>query len=330
MRKLDDAPRALRESDKTSFGSFRGGLPRMDFGPIERSRLWQLVHKKRWTYAAVSDERVFVGVACVSLGYAATAIAFVLDRKGGRMLADRSLLAPATAIAFHDDGPGQRAARFSFGRTRIEVGDERVVVDLPAEPGGLPVHVAVEREPGGAAEPISAVVPVDGGYANATEKRVQDARGEVVAGGRRFLLDRALVALDHTSGFLARHTVWRWALGLGRAKDGERIALNLVEGFVGEAECGAWLGDVLHPLGEGRFSFDEGQPEAPWKLTTTCGSVDLVFKPAAIHAEHKDMFVVRSKFIQPVGAFEGRITLAGRDLEVTDLAGVTEHQDVLW
>lgn len=331
MRKLDDAPRTLIESGEPSFGSFRGGLPRMDFGPIQRSRLWQLVHKKRWTYAAVSDERVFVGTAVVSLGYAATAIVFVLDRARGAMLVDRSILAPSTAISFTDEGPGHRAAEFSFGRTRIEVGDARVTIDMAAESGGLPVHVAVERaEVEGGPPPISAVVPVDGGYANATEKRIVEGRGEVVAAGRRFLLERPLCALDHTSGFLARHTVWRWALGLGRTDAGERLAFNLVEGFVGEAECGAWLGDTLHPLGEGRFVFDEARPMEPWRLTTTCGNVDLTFKPAAIHAEHKDMLVVRSKFIQPVGAFEGVIKIGGRDVRVDSLAGVTEHQDVLW
>ncbi len=329
MRKLDDAPRALHESGEPSFGSFRGGLPRMDFGPIQRSRLWQLAHKKRWTYAAISDERVFVGVALVSLGYAATAIVFVLDRRARAMLVDRSILAPSAAVTFSDDGPGHRATSFSFGRTRIEVGDARVVVDMAPEAGGLPVHVAAERE-GEGPQPISAVVPVEGGYANATEKRVHEARGEVVAGGKRWLLERPLCALDHTSGFLARHTVWRWALALGRTSEGERLAFNVVEGFVGEAECGAWLGDTLHPLGEGRFTFDEERPTDPWTVTTTCGSLDLTFTPAAIHAEHKDMLIVRSKFIQPVGAFEGRLTLGGRAIRVEGLAGVTEHQDVLW
>ncbi len=301
----------------------------MDFGPIQKSRLWQLTHKKRWTYAAVSDDHVFAGVAVVSLGYVSTALVYVLDRVNGKMLVDRSILAPSTAVTFSDEGSGRRAAHFTFGRTRIDLGDDGITVDVPAEASALPVHLAVETH-GAGPPPISAIVAVEGGHANATEKRIREGRGEVVAGGRRFVLDAPFVAFDHTSGFLARHTVWRWALGLGHTALGERLAFNLVEGFVGEPECGAWLGDSLFPLGEGRFVFDEANPMAPWHVTTTCGSVDLEFQPSAIHAEHKDMLVVRSKFIQPVGSFSGRVRLGQRELAIQAVAGVTEHQDVLW
>ncbi len=310
------------------FGSFRGGLPRMDFGPIPKGRLWKLLHEKRWTYVAVADEKMFAAMAVVSLGYVATAMVFVLDRATGNLLVDRSILGPGTAASFEDAGDGKRKALFRWGRTELSLSDEGCVVDLAGD--HTPIHIVMRPRPGSAAQPIAAVVPIEGGYANATEKRLLDAEVEIVADGRRFLLDRAIAAFDHTAGYLARHTAWRWALGMGFAKSGERIAFNLVEGFVGEAECGGWLGDELFALGEGRFELDMASPLDPWRVRTACGSVDLRFTPKAIHAEDKDMLVVRSKFIQPIGDFDGTITLGGKRFEVERLAGVTEHQDVLW
>jgi hypothetical protein len=300
----------------------------MDFGAIPKGRIWQLLHKKRWVYAAVADANVMVGAAVVSLGYAATALVFVLDRRRRKFLMDKSVLGPAPCASFVDDGSGRRSARFELGRSRIEVGDAGTTVDLAGQ-AGLPTHVFVQTEDRGA-EPIAAVVPIDGGFANATEKRVLGALGEVVAGGQRFVLEDATCALDHTSGFLARHTKWRWALGLGRAASGERVGFNVVEGFVGEPECGVWIDGRLFPCGEGRFEFDAGRPRDAWAVRTTCGSVDVTFRPDGLHREDKDLYVVRSSFVQPAGEFSGSISAGGRTYVVAGLPGVTEHQDVLW
>ena len=280
------------------------------------------------SYVAVADENVFAAMAVVSLSYVATAMVFVLDRHTGKLLVDHSVIGPGAAASFEDQGDGRRKAEFKWGRTCLSLADNGCVVDL----GGArtPTHIVTRPRSLARATPIAAVVPIEGGYANATEKRLSEVSAEIIADGHRFLLDRALAAYDHTAGFLARHTAWRWALGMGFAKSGERIAFNLVEGFVGEAECGGWVGDELFGLGEGRFDFDTERPSEPWQVRTTCGAIDLTFHPQAIHAEDKDMWLVRSKFIQPIGSFEGRVVLGGKRFEVARLAGVTEHQDVLW
>ena len=45
-------------------------------------------------------------------------------------------------------------------------------------------------------------------------------------------------AYDYTSGILQRRTAWRWAFAMGRDTSGAPIAMNLVEGFMGEPACG--------------------------------------------------------------------------------------------
>lgn len=327
MHTLLPAPSALFEGGEPRYGSFRGALPRLDLQAAPVTPYFRFTHEKRWAYVALADARVFVGAAIVGLGYASTAIVFVLDRERGVFLVDRSLLLPGRGASFADHGAIGRSARFVSPGVRLELGDRELCIDLGG-PGGLPVHVSA-RIALLDAPAIGAFVPVQGGYANATEKRVARASGEVVAGGRRFVLDDALAAFDHTHGLLARHTAWRWALGLGRAHDGRTLAFNLVEGFVGEAECALWLGDELVPLGEGRFSYDAANPSAPWAIRTTCGALDLRFEAAAVHQEHKNLGLVRSAFVQPVGHFTGTLRHDG-DVVAINVPGVTEHQDVRW
>ena len=178
---------------------------------------------------------------------------------------------------------------------------------------------------------IAAVGPARHGLVNTTEKRaLLDVRGELEVGDRRFSLDGAFGGYDYTHGLLARHTVWRWAYALGRAKTGERVAFNLVQGFVGEPECTAWVDGEVFPLCEGRFAFDAGSPLSEWRVTTADGAVDLRFTPGGMHSEEKDLGLVASRFVQPAGSYRGTLRVGGRTLDLDGVLGVTEDQEVLW
>jgi len=327
MRNLARPPARLFDPGGPRFGSYKGGLPELDLGPTGRGGLWNYTHKKRWTWGAVADEHVIAAGAIVHLGYASTALAYALDRRTGRLLFDRSVMAPPNAARFDDGGSGKRSATFRTRGVGMSIGDHSVTLDFAD--GAHPFHVGARARSGSVSPPaIGAVVPIDGGYANATEKRLVDSDGEVVAQGMRFVLKDPLVALDHSAGFLARQTTWRWALGLGRTSSGARVGFNVVQGFVGEPECAAWVGDTLVPLGEGRFT--HGDPRSPWRVETTCGALEVLFHPAAVHREDNDLGLVRSRFVQPVGTFEGTLKVGGETVSLSRIPGVTEHQDVLW
>jgi hypothetical protein len=329
---LSLAPLALRSERGLAFGSFTGGLPTLDFGASPRGPLLDFFATKRWSYLAFASDDLFIGCAVVSLSYASSALLFVADRAKKRMLLDESLVGGPLAARFTDRGHGSRSATFNSKRGKLTVGDAGLTVTLDRS-----VSIAVSPEPGVLAPSLGAVVPVAGGYVNATEKRWAKARAvlDLPDGEARFQRSSAgLLGLDHTRGILARATAWRWAFALGRATTGETVVLNLVEGFVGEPECAVWVDGKLIPLGEGRFRYDLARPLAEWQLSTTCGAVDLRFTPFALHAEQKNLVLVRSHFLQPVGGFSGTLRLptghGGRTLFLDDVPGVTEHQDVVW
>lgn len=309
-----------------AFGSYRGPLPRVGAAPLRLAD--RIARRKRWFYLALAADDVWISLAVVRTGYAATAFAFAYDRAARAMLEDRTVLGPTPAARVadgpHDDGP---IARFSFGRSTALFARAGSRLDVRARIGRLEVEAAVDEA--SAPPSISAIANLGEGLWNATEKRaLGKVSGQARVGPRTFDLAGGAAGWDYTHGLLPRHTRWRWAFALGTSVSGAPLAFNLVEGFVGEAECAAFLDGEVHPLAEPRFELDAAHPSRPWRL---CGDgVDLAFEPGAVHAQHTRLVVVRSRFVQPVGVFRGSLRVAGRELRVDGLPGVVEDQDVLW
>lgn len=314
-------------------GSFRGPLPPVDLSPLGLGPLARLVREKRWIYVALATDELLIGAAIVRLGYAANAFAFVLDRASGKLLVDRTAMGLPSAASV---GDGLRAgARFQSGRSALHLAspdDDHLRFTLALPQLELEAELSLDAAP----PPISAIVDLShlarpgAGRVGTTEKRaLVPMKGQALVAGRRYSLDEGLAGTDYTCGYLPRHTAWHWAFALGHARGGERVALNLVEGFNGEPECAVWVDDAIFPVGEGRFTFE--REHHTWRVESACGAVQLDFQPDAVHAERRDLGLVRSRFIQPLGNFRGELRLPGRGpLQLDRVAGVCEDQDVLW
>ena len=312
-------------------GSFRGALARVDYAALGASRAFRFAHHKRWVYAAVATDEIFVATAIVDLGYACNAFAFVLHKETKALLVDCSAVVPGFAGAVSDtSGPGLSATFRSLGiDASILRGSDDDGYELRFKARGLFIDARLDART--LSPPISAIATLGDGLVSATEKRtLLSAAGSVDVGGRRFSLDGAVAGFDYTNGLLARNTTWNWAFLMGRAKSGERVALNLVQGFVGEPECGVWVDEEIHPVSEGRFAFDRSDAMKPWRVTSRAGEVELEFEPMGVHRDASNLGLVRSRFVQPSGVFRGTITVAGRRLELDAQLGVVEDQSVVW
>ncbi len=332
VRELHDVPLAALDGlGRPNVGSYRGIVAHLDVARAAPSSLYRIAHHKRWVYLAIATPDVWIGLAVVDLGYVVNTFAFAWDRQGPRMLFDDSALCPPAVGRVRDADHGERFARF-----RDHKRDVRIARPPRSERWGVEAHypgldLVANLEPATKAPSLTAIVPIDGAIASTTEKHaLLRVSGEARLGGRRIDLDDACGGYDYTCGLLARLTQWRWAFLLGHAKGGERVGLNLVEGFVGEPECAAWLGDELVGLGEGRFEYDRGRPLSPWTVKTTDAAVDLAFEAGGMHAEEQDFKLVASSFIQPVGAFTGAMRIGEKSLEIERVLGVTEDQRTLW
>lgn len=313
-------------------GSYEGPLPPVEYARLGRSLPFRIAHEKAWYYVAIVTPEAFVAVAMLRFGYAASTFAFVFESGSaggapGRFLVDRSVLAPPFMAKY--SGEGGISFRMFGNVARFERAPGAGAFDLEVELGDLAIRARISGSL--RPSPISAVAAVGDGLVSATEKRaLLGVVGEARAGGRRLSLDQGLAGFDRSHGYLPRHTVWRWAYAMGKAESGEKVAFNIVDGFIGEAECAVWVDDQVYPVGLGKFSFDPERPLLPWRITSTCGALDLRFEPGEVHAENKDLVLVKSRFSQPVGHYSGTIKVGGRSLTVSRLLGVTEDQDATW
>ena len=332
MRTLSDVPEIFLDprTGAPAWGSYRGSFRRIELGGLVRDRFERLATEKRWFYGAVAHEKLFIGFAVVDLGYAASAFAFAYE-DGRGLLVDRSLMGVPRLCRVTQKDDRRIDARFVApgASMRVVARDSDPSIELAIRVPGLDLQATLEGR--GAPPALTAVAPIPRGVVNTTEKRVSmPVRGAALIGGRRVELDGALGGYDYTHGLLARTTRWNWAFLLGHAVSGERVGLNLVQGFVGEPECAVWIDGEVHPLGEGRFEHDRDAPERPWRVRTDDGAVDLAFAPGAVHREERDLGLVRSRFVQPIGTWSGTIRAEGRTLVLDRVVGVVEDQDVKW
>lgn len=331
------------------FGTYQGELPEVDLpkllGRWAPARTTRLLKRKRWHYTFVATPEVAALFAVVDLGYSASAFAVALDLAERRPLCDVSFLgAPGPMLSLGDKpGAGLSASfRTLGGKLAIRRGEEderyQVEVDVSrVRTGSLNTFQwAGELLVAGGPPALTVIAPVQGdGLVNVTMKRNGLLSfGSLEAGGKRFRLDGGVGGIDYTQGYLARHTAWRWAFAAGRLSDGTPVGLNLVEGFnesnADANENALWLGDRLYPLARARFEYDAKNLLAPWRLTTVDGAVDLRFQPFYVHREERNLRLIISHFAQPVGFFEGTVTVGGQTLQLSNVPGVTEDQDMLW
>lgn len=314
-------------SGAVAFGSYQGEVGDVDFAPGLVARA---VRHKRWVYGAIVAEALYVGWAVVRLGYASKLFAFAYDANDKRIVSVASRLGPPGVARVGRSSRAAPAAAWSLGRDRVRFGARAGGGrSLSLAVGDVAADLAIDDGPP-AITAICALEDPDAGSpgASLTEKgALLPARGTITIAGRAREVD-ALAAYDYTSGILQRRTAWRWAFFMGRDAAGAPVAMNLVGGFMGEAECAFFTADGVFPLGEGRFTTTK--PLDPWSIETSCGAAKLRFQPEAEHAEEQNLGLVKSLFHQPVGTFSGEVRVGGRTFEIRDVLGVCEDQSVVW
>jgi hypothetical protein len=334
---LRAAPAALLDaSGSPRLGAFAGALEGVDLaalaGPGLRGRLRRLARAKRWTYAlAVSDE-VFAAVAVVEAGWFAGGFAWALDRASGAILWEGSATGLPGVHGRVGSRPGAGAHLASRGLS-IEVAREGDRWRVAAS-AGRAFALEASLDAAAAPAPFTLVTRVPGGGVRATQKAARlGAAGRVRAAGRTLSLDGGAGGVDYTAGVLARETDWRWAFAAGAPGAGG-VGFNLCEGFgvlPGDPGENAGFTGATYRLPPVAFTVGGVTAAEPWRIASGGGEVDLVFRPAGAHREARDLGLVRTRFTQVAGTFDGRIPGPGGErLSVAGLPGVVEDHRARW
>lgn len=326
---VEPAPASVVVDGRPASGRYAGGMARIVWTGL-RPRpgwLWRRLHHKRWHYVGLGNEQLFIGVAIVDLGWACSAFAYLFDRRRRTLLADWSQEGLPALQAGVSDAPLAGAASWFRGPgARLALRDEGGRLRLRVATGAL--QVEAELDLSAMAPPLLAVGPVAGGLAHATQKTsALPVHGWAQAQGQRFALEGAWVAIDASNGLLARNTAWRWA-----SAHGPGVGFNLQAGYFGGQENVLWLDGQPIALGAARFDFDAAEPLRPWQVSTDDGLLDLTFTPEGARSARKDLGIAASRYVQPVGHFDGVVRAApgAGARRVRALLGVTEDHASRW
>jgi hypothetical protein len=283
----------------------------------------------------ISTRQIAVAAAIVDASYAASAFLIAADLEDREVLCDRGALGvPWLAVAVADRPNEGASARFTWPGMHIRASrnTRADVYAIKASVGRFTLDAELDVR--GAPAPLTLVAPVINGTVNVTQKWAGlPARGTVRTRTRTYSLDGGSGGFDYTSGLLARHTAWRWAFATGSDAEGSAIGFNLVSGINDTSTASenvVWIDGTTVPVGRVNFLFDPGATISQWRISTDDGVLDLIFEPIGEHREHRDLGLVRSRFVQVMGTFGGTINVRGRSRRVSMLPGVTEDQDVIW
>jgi hypothetical protein len=175
------------------------------------------------------------------------------------------------------------------------------------------IDLTLDEGPG-----IEVVSAHGNGYIWTRKQAGVPVRGRVAAFGRTWELAGPFGFIDDSAGYHARHTCWRWSAGLGRARSGEHVAWNLVEGVhdaPAASERTLWVDGEPHEVGPQSFAAD---------LSRVGG---LRFTPWCEREDHTNRLLFRSDYRQPFGVFAGELP---GGLELESGHGVMEWHDVRW
>jgi hypothetical protein len=250
--------------------------------------------RKRWRWVGAFADNLIAFAAIVQVGPATMTFWGIWDRER-RRLWERT----------RRDIPGRRRDVRMRGRSvRVRAGSIELELELDQ---GYPIECMC---PNG-----------EGGYSWTRKEAGMPVRGEVRIGRRTSALE-GLGVIDDSAGYHRRYTSWKWSAGVGTARDGRKIAWNLVAG----------INDP--PASSERTIWVAGQPTEPGPVAFQgLESIHfedesrLNFSAETERTHHEGIpLLARSDYEAPFGTFGGSLN----GLPIESALGVMEAHDAIW
>lgn len=296
------------------------------------------IAEKRWCYVGIVHPDIVFGCAVIHLGYLNSAFMFAFDRKTRQKVEKNFIFPPVGQVRF-DRNPetGRYCYRSLSGcidiHNRAQSQEMKVLSWARLKNGSFKADFNISWENG--AEPVHFLMPMQKSNTAFTTK----AAGLPVEGCIRFndttheiRPDTAFAVFDWTNGFYPRHTFWNWACGAGRDEAGNIIGFNFSRGVYeyGQLENTVWVNGRPYFTGPVEFEYDKAVSTACWKIKNPENQIELTFEPEGARSADDNLVIIKSRFIQAIGAFNGRISIDGTTRHLKSVAGVTEEHFAKW
>ncbi len=296
--------------------------------------------EKRWCYIGIIHPDIIFGCAVVHLGYISSAFAFGFDRQERKMM-NHSLIFPPIGQIRYDRNPENGICSYKSLRGSLILAHNKKPVPSTINTSfylpGRSLKADIEIiEPEGGISPMHFLMPMGNTKPAFTTKTAGlKARGKIILNKKVFDLasENTFAVFDWTNGFYPRQTFWNWACGAGFSDDGTQVGFNFSSGVYenGLLENTVWINGTPLKQGKITFSYDSEKPELPWLIKSKDGLINLRFKPEGIRKANDNLGIIKSKFIQPCGSFEGSIkTQSNHIFHLSSVGGIVEEHFAKW
>ncbi|MCX7958362.1 MAG: DUF2804 domain-containing protein [Deltaproteobacteria bacterium] len=333
--------RLINEDGRPNFGIFSKPLNRINiedlrpYGGREFSFFGKGVFKtfkiKRWQYIGLTSPDIVFGSAIVSAGYIGNIFFYLYNRKS-KEISEVNMIRPFAAGISFEGSADEGKISFENGSIALKYEISPVHINPSLRYRNImTADVRFIRIP----EPLSVVVRESLDGFNYTNKEAGlEAEGELSANGTKYVISKhnSFGVMDYTIGQLSRETFWNWASGGGILENGKRFGFNLSAGVneTGVTENVFWVENRLHKIETVRFTYSDLNIMNEWKIASNDNKLNLVFMPEGLRKADINAVLIKSKFFQPFGKFNGFIKTEKEKIALSEVYGFAEEHFAKW
>lgn len=279
----------------------------------------------------VSDKIIF-GVAIADLKFLTNAFFYIYLPETGKFF-HKSFKAPFSIGSKFSNFPETGVVSFSQGKNKIEMaplnGRRKLTLELAS---GETVEAEFLEE---GIEPLRICTQAGvNGWVYVRKTAGSPVIGKIDCDLGKFDLEKLGVYghNDYSVGFMRRETFWNWASFTGKIEKGV-IGINLSCGVneTSFSENSLWLNGERFQMPLVSFQYDKRDLKKDWKIVSSDGAIDLVFKPEGNYRENINAFIVASNFNQLYGKYFGKIQISPtKSIKINGMYGYAEDHYAKW
>jgi len=303
---------------------------------------WRL---KEWSYCSVTTRTHMIAFAIVQLNYLANVWCYIVELDNPKNKQEFRLLSPLGAdVSF--------ALSSINGQSMWKKGDKliKITTNPASDVWNVTLNVVIDKKPlyGSFAikkgpESLCLLYPFEVHRDDPAKSRAAythkcsalQTTGSLHYGKDEIILNDGLACFDWTRSFAQRETKWKWTSFTGVAEDANgnthKIGVNLSAEVYNDTENFVIVDGKLHDVGPIDFIVP-GHPEKDtWHIRTPdLRQVVLSFSPSFAKIEKVNVLVLKDRFKQFVGTYNGVIRIGEQVLHLKQLFGVAEEHYALW
>lgn len=309
--------------EKNIFGLYEGPIrdtTTNDWDTTKTLLSRRRAERKAWIFLGVFSRDLYAGVAIIDAGYLASAFSYVYIPSERYFVEDRQVF----PLGMQTDFAATLGDTWRLGPYEILPTEKNIVCNVR---GKFDFSATFTRKDNG----LSTIAPSDHlrPFHFTYKEMALQVEGEFISKRCRQKFDGEVGVLDYSKGYPPRRTEWNWLSMVGKTESGRSLAVNLVDKFNEGIENAYWLDGKPHSMVGAHFHYIKPAEKSIWRITTKDNQFEARFRPFGARHENLNVGLVRSRFVQPYGIFDGQIQINGA-MEKFSGYGVTEDHFALW